>query len=68
MHFIGKKILIVLHGSIGDVARALPLANLLRRAYPEAKITWSIEPPALPLVDNHPAVDEVQFPSFESNR
>jgi len=59
MHFIGKKILIVLHGSIGDVARALPLANLLRRAYPEAKITWSIEPPALPLVDNHPAVDEV---------
>ncbi len=59
MRFIGKKILIVLHGSIGDVSRALPLANLLRRAYPEARITWSIEPPALPLVENHPAVDEV---------
>ncbi len=55
----GKRILLVLHGSIGDVARALPLANLLRRGFPDAKITWSIEPLALPLVENHPAVDEV---------
>ncbi|MFQ5849132.1 MAG: glycosyltransferase family 9 protein [Candidatus Binatia bacterium] len=56
---MGKKILIVLHGSIGDVTRALPLANLLRRAYPDTRITWSIEPPAFPLVENHPAIDEV---------
>jgi len=56
---MGKRILLVLHGSIGDVVRALPLANLLRCAYPGAKITWSIEPLALPLVENHPAVDEV---------
>ncbi len=55
----GKRILLVLHGSIGDVARALPLANLLRRGYPEAKITWSVEPLALPLVEHHPAVDDV---------
>lgn len=54
-----RKILIVLHGSIGDVTRALPLANRVRRGYPEAKIAWAIEPPALPLVERHPAVDEV---------
>lgn len=59
MQFTGKKILIILHGSIGDVARALPLANLLRHAYPGTRITWSIEPPALPLVENHPAIDEI---------
>ncbi len=59
MQFVGSKILIVLHGSIGDVSRALPLANLLRKAYPEARISWSIEPAAFPLVENHPAVDEV---------
>ena len=53
------RILIVLHGSIGDVARAVPLAGLLRRAYPEAWLAWSVEPPALPLVERHPAVDEV---------
>ncbi len=56
---MGKKILIVLHGSIGDVARALPLANIFRSAYPEARITWSVEPPAFPLLENHPAIDEV---------
>jgi len=56
---MGKKILIVLHGSIGDVTRALPLANVLRRAFPNARITWSIEPPALPVLENHPAIDEI---------
>ena len=54
-----RKILIVLHGSIGDVTRALPVATLLRRGFPAAYIAWSIEPPALPLVERHPAVDEV---------
>jgi len=54
-----QRILIVLHGSIGDVVRALPLANLLRRAYPKARIVWAIEPPSFPLVEHHPAVDEV---------
>lgn len=52
------NILVVLLGSIGDVTRALPVANLLRRGFPGAKITWSIEPPAYPLVLNHPAIDE----------
>jgi heptosyltransferase-1 len=54
-----KNILLVLHGSIGDVARALPLANLIDHGFPNARLTWAIEPPALPLVEHHPAVDEV---------
>jgi heptosyltransferase I len=54
-----KNILLVLHGSIGDVTRALPLANLIDHGFPNAKLTWSIEPPSLPLVEHHPAVDEV---------
>jgi heptosyltransferase I len=54
-----RNILLILHGSIGDVTRALPLANLIRRGYPKAKIVWSIEPSAFPLVENHGAVDEV---------
>ncbi|HXG53414.1 MAG TPA: glycosyltransferase family 9 protein [candidate division Zixibacteria bacterium] len=59
MNLRPRRILIVLHGSIGDVARALPLANTLRRAYPEATLAWSVEPPSAPLVARHPAVDEV---------
>lgn len=54
-----KKILIILHGSIGDVARAVPLANLVRRAYPKATLAWAVEPLAFPLVEDLPAVDEV---------
>ncbi|MGH7772399.1 MAG: glycosyltransferase family 9 protein [Candidatus Binatia bacterium] len=61
-----RKILIVLHGSIGDVTRALPLANLIRRGYPKAKLVWAVEPLASPLVEHHPAVDEVIL--FERNR
>jgi lipopolysaccharide heptosyltransferase II len=54
-----KNILIVLHGSIGDVVRALPLANILRINYPHAKIAWSVEVPCLPLVQFQSAIDEV---------
>ena len=54
-----RKILIVLHGSIGDVTRALPLATLLRRGFPDARIIWSIEPACLPLVHGYPGIDEV---------
>jgi heptosyltransferase I len=59
MNFTADKILIILHGSIGDVTRAIPLANLVRRGFPRARIAWAIEPAALPLVEHHPAVDEV---------
>jgi heptosyltransferase-1 len=54
-----KKILVVLHGSIGDVTRALPLANLIHRGFPKATLAWTVEPSSLPLVEHHPAVDEV---------
>jgi heptosyltransferase-1 len=54
-----RKILIVLHGSIGDVTRAIPLANLVRRGFPQAFIAWAIEPAAAPLVERHPAIDEI---------
>jgi lipopolysaccharide heptosyltransferase II len=54
-----KRILIVLHGSIGDVTRALPLANLLRRQFPTAFLAWAVEPPCLPLLERQPSLDEV---------
>ena len=53
------RILLILHGSIGDVTRALPLARLLREGYPKAFIAWSVEPASASLVQGHPAIDEV---------
>lgn len=64
--FAPGKILIVLHGSIGDVTRALPLAGLIRRRFPKARVVWSIEPACLPLVQGYPGIDDVVL--FERQR
>ncbi|MGE5306205.1 MAG: glycosyltransferase family 9 protein [Alphaproteobacteria bacterium] len=61
MRFDPKKILIILHGSIGDVTRALPLAGILRSGFPQAHLAWAVEPPSLPLVARFPAVQEVML-------
>jgi lipopolysaccharide heptosyltransferase II len=53
------KILIVLHGAIGDVARALPLASLLRRRFPGASLIWSVEPASLPLLELCRGIDDI---------
>ena len=54
-----KTILVLLHGSIGDVTRALPLASQLRRRFPRARLAWAVEPASLPLVEHCRSVDEV---------
>ena len=56
---VARNILIILHGSIGDVTRGLPVANALRRAYGDARITWAVEPTAYPVIEQHPAIDEI---------
>jgi len=54
-----KRILLVLHGSIGDVTRALPLATLLRKGFPRSYIAWSVEPASRPLLEHNPAIDQI---------
>ena len=63
---VAERILLVLHGSIGDVTRALPLAGLLRAGYPKAFIAWSVEPAAAPLLEGNSSIDEVIL--FERRR
>lgn len=53
-----ERILIVLLGAIGDVVRAMPLAMRVRRGLPRARVTWAVEPPAAPLLERHPAIDD----------
>jgi heptosyltransferase-1 len=54
-----KRVLIVLLGAIGDVVRALPLLNRVRRAWPHAHIAWAVEPKSLPILEGHPWLDEL---------
>ena len=49
---------IVKLSSIGDVVHALPVAAAIRRAIPDARIEWIVEPPAAALLQNSPVIDE----------
>lgn len=46
-------------GAIGDVARTLPAASLVRAAYPGAHLAWLVEAAAASLVAGQPWIDEV---------
>lgn len=61
-----RNILIVKPSAIGDVVHTLPILNLLRRQFPQAKISWLITPACAGLLDGHSMVDEVIL--FERKR
>ena len=54
-----SKILIVLLGAIGDVTRGLPLAVRIKRAMPNVKLYWAVEPKSRGVVEGHSALDGV---------
>lgn len=53
-----REIAVVRMSALGDVVQVLPVVTALRRAYPEARITWVIQPMPYRLIHNHHAVDE----------
>jgi heptosyltransferase-1 len=54
-----RRILIVRLGAMGDVIHALPVPGRLKHAFPDARISWAIEPRWEPLLAGNPFVDEV---------
>lgn len=61
-----RSILIIKPSSLGDIVHTLPAAALLRDAYPEAEITWVINPEWAPLLRGNRSVDHVHiFPRGE---
>lgn len=53
-----SEIAIVMLTAVGDVVHVLPIVNSLKAAYPEARITWVVQPGPGGLVPDHPSVDE----------
>jgi lipopolysaccharide heptosyltransferase I len=53
------NILIVKLSALGDVTYTLPALTALRRAHPEAHISWLVEDLAAPVVTGHRAVNRV---------
>ena len=54
-----SSILIILMGSLGDVARGLGLVSHIKAQRPESRISWLVEPKCADLVGLHPQIDHV---------
>lgn len=54
-----KNILIVRTDRIGDLILTLPLAGLIKKQYPNSKISFLVREYTKNIVSNHPFVDEV---------
>lgn len=61
-----RNILIIKLSAIGDVIHALPVPKALKDSFPGARVTWIVEAPARPLLDNNPYIDEVLL--FDKSR
>jgi len=53
------RVLIVKLSSIGDVVHTLPAAALLRRALPDARISWVVERRASAILKDSPVIDNL---------
>ena len=53
-----REIAIVMLSALGDAVHVLPVVNALKRAWPDSRITWVIQPVPHRLVDGHENVDE----------
>lgn len=54
-----SRILIVRMGAMGDIIHTLPAAASLRASFPNARITWVVEPQWMPLLEDNPSLDRV---------
>lgn len=54
-----RELLVVMLSAIGDAVHVLPVVTALRRAWPDTRISWVIQPVPAQLVRGHPAVDEL---------
>ena len=53
-----RRVALVLLSAIGDVVHAMPVATSLRRAWPDCRLTWVIQPTGRELVRPMPDVSE----------
>ncbi len=54
-----NNILVIRPDAIGDVILTLPLINSLKAQYPAAKLTLWTQKAYIPLLENHPSIDEI---------
>ena len=54
-----KNILVVKLSAIGDVIHALPVSYAVKEQYPDAHLTWVVEPTAYDILEGNPFIDDI---------
>ena len=54
-----SRILVVRLGAMGDIIHTLPAAASLRASFPDARISWAVEPRWAPLLESNPSIDRL---------
>ena len=54
-----ENILVVKLSAIGDVIHALPVSYAIKEQYPDAHLTWVVEPTAYAILEDNPYIDEL---------
>ncbi|MGD8276939.1 MAG: glycosyltransferase family 9 protein [Gemmatimonadota bacterium] len=55
----GGHVCVVLLTGLGDVIHGLPIVNAIRRARPDVRITWVVEPMPAAMLEGHASIDRV---------
>lgn len=63
-----KTIAIIRLSSLGDIIHTLPAFQVLRRHFPEARITWIVEAPGAALLENFSGIDEIVVFNLKSQK
>jgi heptosyltransferase-2 len=63
---MGRRILIIKLGALGDVVRTTCLLPTLKRAYPTSQITWVTRVSGARLLASHPLIDRVMVMNAEN--
>ncbi|BEU88353.1 lipopolysaccharide heptosyltransferase I [Selenomonas sp. TAMA-11512] len=58
-----QNFIVVKLSAIGDVIHALPVSYAIKETFPTSHLTWVVEPPAYPLLEENPYIDDlIVFP------
>jgi len=63
---MGRRVLVLKIGALGDVLRTTPLLRPLTAAGP-VHVTWVTGPASAPLLEGHPRIDRLLVPGFETS-
>ena len=53
------RVCIVMMSAVGDTVHVLPVVTALKRAHPQTRLSWVLQPGPASLVRGHPDVDEI---------